>query len=210
MQQERATPTMKDVAREVGVALRTVSKVFNHIPVGESYRLRVLEAAERLGYQVSSYARGMKASRTHTADLVLPGLVTPSFSQLAQEVCFALARWGYRMLLSVTGSDPTSGQACIRMAQQNQVDGVIAITCNPALEVGARVPFVSIDRYFSPLIPCVSSDNFGGGQLAAERLIALSRRGTSPSASTFGSTSPAVCRILTASSAAPTAWPARC
>ena len=40
-----AAPTMKDVAAEAGVALGTVSKVFNHIPVGEAYRLRVEEAA---------------------------------------------------------------------------------------------------------------------------------------------------------------------
>ena len=43
------TPTMKDVAREAGVALGTVSKVFNDIPVGEDYRKRVEEAARRLG-----------------------------------------------------------------------------------------------------------------------------------------------------------------
>ena len=30
------TPTMKDVAKEAGVALGTVSKVFNGLPVGDS------------------------------------------------------------------------------------------------------------------------------------------------------------------------------
>ena len=40
---------MKDVAREAGVALGTVSKVFNNGSVGEDYRKRVLAAAEKLG-----------------------------------------------------------------------------------------------------------------------------------------------------------------
>ena len=39
---------MKDVAKEAGVSLGTVSKVFNNIPVGESYRKKVEEAAEKL------------------------------------------------------------------------------------------------------------------------------------------------------------------
>ena len=41
----RSMPTMKDVAQEAGVALGTVSKVFNGRPVGESYRVRVETAA---------------------------------------------------------------------------------------------------------------------------------------------------------------------
>ena len=41
MKVKSSTPTMKDVAREAGVALGTVSKVFNDLPVGESYRLRI-------------------------------------------------------------------------------------------------------------------------------------------------------------------------
>ena len=49
MKHKENAPTMKDVAREAGVALGTVSKVFNNIPVGEDYRRRVEEAAKRLG-----------------------------------------------------------------------------------------------------------------------------------------------------------------
>ena len=41
MKKENQAPTMKDVAREAGVALGTVSKVVNDLPVGESYRIRV-------------------------------------------------------------------------------------------------------------------------------------------------------------------------
>ena len=45
---KKSLPTMKDVAQEAGVALGTVSKVFNGIPVGDSYRLRVEAAAKNL------------------------------------------------------------------------------------------------------------------------------------------------------------------
>ena len=62
MKKENSAPTMKDVAREAGVALGTVSKVVNGLPVGETYKSRVEEAIRKLNYQVNSYAQGLKAS----------------------------------------------------------------------------------------------------------------------------------------------------
>ena len=71
---KNAMPTMKDVAQEAGVALGTVSKVFNGIPVGESYKIKVEEAAQKLGYQVNQYARGLKTNKTNTVAVILPGV----------------------------------------------------------------------------------------------------------------------------------------
>ena len=165
-------PTMKDVAQEAGVALGTVSKVFNGIPVGDSYRTKVEDAAKKLGYQVNQYARGLRAGSTFTAALILPGVNHPFFASLAQHVCEALAARGYRMLLYVTASNPESEQACVNMVRQNKADGIIGLTYNP-LVVDENLPFVGIDRSFRHDIPCVSSDNYSGGRMAAEKLIEL-------------------------------------
>jgi len=166
---------MKDVAQEAGVALGTVSKVFNGRPVGESYRVKVEKAAQRLGYQVNEYARGLRAGKTYTVALILPGLDHPFFAALAQSVCAALAQRDHRMLIYVTASRPDIEQNCINMVRQNKVDGIIGLTYNP-LELDEDLPFVSIDRCISPTVPCVSSDNFGGGRIAAEKLIELGCR----------------------------------
>lgn len=165
-------PTMKDVAQEAGVALGTVSKVFNGIPVGETYRIKVEEAARKLGYQVNQYARGLRAGSTSTVALILPGVDHPFFASLAQHVCVSLAQRGYRMLLYVTASNPEMEQACVNMVRQNKADGIIGLTYNP-LEVDENLPFVGIDRSFRPDIPCVAADNYGGGRLAAEKLLEL-------------------------------------
>lgn len=173
LKNKNASPTMKDVAQEAGVALGTVSKVFNGIPVGESYRIRVEEAAQRLGYQVNNYARGLRANKTHVVALIIPSTVHPFFGLLADRVSQELIKRDYRMLLATTDFDPETEQRCIQMVRQNKVDGIIALTYDPNLEVDDSLPFVSIDRYFSSSIPCISSDNFGGGQLAAEKLLEL-------------------------------------
>lgn len=79
------------------------------------------------------------------------------------------------MLLYVTASRPDAEQQCVQMVQQNRVDGIIGLTYN-ALEIDENIPFVSIDRFFSPGVPCVTADNYGGGRLAAEKLLELGCR----------------------------------
>lgn len=173
MRTENSAPTMKDVAKEAGVALGTVSKVVNGLPVGDSYRLRVEEAIQKLNYQVNSYAQGLKANRTHTVALLIPNTVTPFFASLTYYINIALLKRKYRMLLCSTDSDSGLEQEYVNMAQQNKVDGIIGLTYNPNLVVDESIPFIAIDRSMGPKIPCVASDNFAGGQLAAEKLADL-------------------------------------
>lgn len=170
MRKENSTPTMKDVAKEAGVALGTVSKVVNGLPVGDSYKTRVENAIKKLNYQVNSYAQGLKANKTHTVALLIPNTQEPFYASLVYHINLALLKRKYRMLLCSTDYDSGQEQEYIAMAQQNKVDGIIGLTYNPDLIIEESTPFIAIDRSMGPKIPCVTSDNFAGGQLAAEKL----------------------------------------
>ncbi len=176
MKKKNPVPTMKDVALLAGVSLGTVSNVVRGLPVGEQYKLKVEEAIRSLNYQVNSYAQGMKSDRTNTVALLMPDLISPYFASLVDEINHALARRSYRMMLYCTNYDPAQEQAYLDLARQNKVDGIIGLTYNPDLKPGEGLRYVSIDRCISPSIPCVSSDNFLGGRMAAERLAALGCR----------------------------------
>lgn len=170
MKKEPQSPTMKDVAKEAGVALGTVSKVVNGLPVGDSYKIKVEAAIKKLNYQVNTYAQGMKSGKTYTVALLIPNTQTPFFASLAHYISVALSKRKYRMLLCSTDFDSSLEQEYINMAQLNKVDGIIGLTYNPNLVVEEGTPFVAIDRPMGPRFPCVASDNFAGGQLAAEKL----------------------------------------
>ena len=176
MKNKNTTPTMKDVAKEAGVSLGTVSRVFNNLPVGESYRKKVEAAAEKLHYQINNYARGLKTNETLSIALLIPSLRHPFFSALTDEITACLMRRGYRNILMITNYDTDAEQKCLTLVRQNKVDGIIGLTYNPDLEVDASIPFVTIDRHLNASVPCVSSDNFRGGQLAAEKLLELGCR----------------------------------
>lgn len=167
----KKAPTMKDVATEAGVALGTVSKVFNGIPVGEEYKKKVEEAADKLGYKVNNYARSLKTNKSNTIAVILPIISHPFFAALAEHLNRELKKRSHHMLLFTTEFNAEAEQACFQLAQQNKVDGIICLSYNPNLDIDPSIPFVSIDRYYNATVPCVASDNFGGGYLAAQKLV---------------------------------------
>lgn len=172
MRSKQAT-TMSDVAREAGVALGTVSKVLNGRPVGEEYRLKVEAAVKKLDYQINPSAKALKSNRSGFIALIIPDTTTPFFALLTQYINLSLEKRGYKMMLCFTGRDSVREQEFIRMVHRHQADGIIALTYTPDLQIPAGIPFVTIDRFFSVDVPCIASDNFGGGRLAAQKLAEL-------------------------------------
>ena len=133
-----------------------------------------MEAAIRkLNYQVNTYARGLKTNKTNCLALIIPNAQNPYFASLVNAVTQAAGERKYRLLLCCSEYDYAREQDLIDMAHRNQVDGIIGLTYNPNLVVPEGLPFIAIDRYLGPEIPCISSDNFGGGRMAAEKLMAL-------------------------------------
>ena len=64
--------TIKDVARETGLSIATISKYLNGGNVLEENGARIACAVEKLGYKVNTIARGLKTSKTLTAGVLIP------------------------------------------------------------------------------------------------------------------------------------------
>jgi LacI family transcriptional regulator len=133
-------------------------------------------AIERLGYRVNSYARGLKTNRTNCVALLMPSLYHPFFAILTDELTACLMRHGYRSMLMITNYDPEAEKKCLILGHENKVDGVIALTYSPDLKSDDSTPMVTIDRHCGDSIPCVSSDNLHGGEMAVEKLAELGCR----------------------------------
>ena len=170
---KKNAPTIKDVAREAGVAVGTVSKVINGRNVREPYRQKVEDAIRKLNYEVNTYARGLKIQKSHLIALIIPNTINPFFAAFTDYVEAALYEKGYKTLLCCADGDPDKEVSYLTMATQNKVDGIIALTYS---DIGSHIaddlPIVVFDRFFdSHVIPRVASDNFSGGCLAVEKLL---------------------------------------
>lgn len=166
-------PTMKDVAKEAGVALGTVSKVINGIPVSEKNRLKVERAIRELNYEVNTYARGLKTRKSNLVALILPNTTNPFFAAFADHVEAFLYQKGLRLLLCCADGIPQKEIDYLNMAANNKVDGIISMTYSDIGKyIPPSLPMVVFDRFFeNRVIPRVASDNFSGGCLAVEKLL---------------------------------------
>ena len=75
--------TIKDVARESGVNISTVSRALNNTyGVNEKTREHVMEVARRIDYRPNHVARGLVTGRLPTIGLVVSDIRNPFFRRL--------------------------------------------------------------------------------------------------------------------------------
>jgi LacI family transcriptional regulator len=182
-------PGIKDVAKEAGVGLGTVSRVLNNSgSVKQSTRKKVEAAIEKLNYKPNEVARSFKRNQTHSVALILPTLWHPFYSKLAHDVEQELYWQGYKMIVCNAQNNVEKEKKYISMLENNKIDGIIAITYSKEIDqyITSSMPIISIDRHFTEEVTYVSSDHEKGGRLAFQ---AIYDRG-SRNPAFFGSKSP--------------------
>jgi LacI family transcriptional regulator len=99
-----APPTLYDLAREAGVSLATASRVVNgsERKVAEAYRVRVLEAAGRIGYRANLSAQAVARGTSKLAALLVSDIVDPFFAAVTAGVSRAAEAEGLLVTMSVT------------------------------------------------------------------------------------------------------------
>ncbi|UJF33897.1 LacI family DNA-binding transcriptional regulator [Paenibacillus hexagrammi] len=166
--------TIKDVAEKAGVTVTTVSRVLNNRGyISDATRNKVRLAMEELQYQPNEIARSLMRKRSMMLGLIVPTIAHPFFGQWAYSLETHASARGYKILLCNSRLDEAKEKDYIDMLKSNRVDGIImgshTIDVREYIHLGK--PIVTFDRRIEA-IPCVSSDNYQGGVLAAEHLAA--------------------------------------
>lgn len=172
--------SIKDVAKMAGVSTSTVSRVLNSkIGFSEDTEIKVQKAIQQLNYQPNNIARNLKSQTSNLIAFSVPTLWHPYISELLYKIESELNHHSFRTVVSSNSNDPKQEKEFLKMARENKVAGIIAISYNeiePYLET--NIPFISIDRYFDTEkfknVAVVTSDNYQGGKIALRELI---RRG---------------------------------
>jgi LacI family transcriptional regulator len=178
-------PTMIDVAREVGVTAKTVSRVVNDDgPVAPETRERVLAAMRRLGYQPNVLARNIRVGTPDsTIGLVIPDMGNPFFGTVAQGIEKAVRPRGLTLLVGSSDETAELEQTLISTFLARRVSALIVVPSaggdhrNLRAERAARLPVVFLDRPATGLTAdCVVSSNRGGAREGVAHLIAHGHR----------------------------------
>ncbi|WP_413725297.1 LacI family DNA-binding transcriptional regulator [Sodalis sp. RH16] len=155
--QNKLTPhngkvSIHDVAREAGVALSTVSNALSGKDyVRETTRLKVREAAEKLGYRVSVVARSLRMKRTFTLGVLLADVANPSSPDFLRGIEDIADQEQCVLLVCNTDGQLEKQLTQMRVLLDRRVDGLVLLSqhCQqPAvralLEDGT--PFVMLQR----------------------------------------------------------------
>ncbi len=126
-------PTMIDVAREAGVALKTVSRVVNDEPgVRPATAARVKRTIARLRYRRNDLARRLRShAPTATIGVVLDDLAEPRSAAILGGVEDVVRGLGWLVLAAGCGRDPDREQRLVAAMVERQVDALLVV---PAAE----------------------------------------------------------------------------
>ena len=175
--------TIREVAREAGVSVATVSRVLNGSgPVSETTRARIRRVASDLRYVPNGAARSLITNRTQTLGVILPDLYGEFFSEVIRGVDGAARLHQYHLLVSSSHSDRDELQAALQ-SMHGRVDGLLVMSPHVDARVlqqvlPARVPAILLGsaQGVVPVHGHVTMDNRGGARLVTRHLIAQGHR----------------------------------
>jgi LacI family transcriptional regulator len=174
--------TIRDVAREAGVSVATVSRVLNESgPVSGAARARILEITSRLRFAPNEAARTLISSRTSAFGVILPDLHGEFFSEVIRGLDQAAKASGYHLLVSGSHNDCAETEAALR-AMRGRVDGLVVMapdvnTAGVMASLPDGVPIVLLNCPASDgRAASIEIDNYGGAYAMVRHLVGIRRR----------------------------------
>lgn len=173
--------TIKDVARESGVSISTVSNVINNVDnVSEDTRKKVFETIEKLNYAPNANARFLRMPKKNILGLFLSSIQGDFYKTLVQALHFQCKTAGY--MLNIYISNENTSEEIYDMVISSGVAGAIIMNDNlddTYMERLKRMhmPIVFVDRETNDInISSVTIDNYSGVELAMEYLVMQGHR----------------------------------
>ena len=159
---------IKDVAKEAGVSVTTVSRVMNNRGyISEKTRKKVYDAIDKINYHPNELAKNLQQQKTNLIGLILPDISVNFYAEEAKYIEEELYNRGYKLMLCNAYNSSKRENEYINMLQRNKVDGIIIGSHTLEIEdyLKINLPIIALDRYLGENIPVK------GGRLAAKHLI---------------------------------------
>lgn len=174
--------TVKDIARELGVSVATVSRALSPDKViAPNTRARVLEKARDMGYAPNLFARGLSSQRSRIAALFASNITNPFYPEVVVKLTRRLQDVGLHTMLFA--SEGAAGvDAALPLLRQYNPDIAIVLAATMTSEalnqcLEGQTPVILFNRYVEGArASAVCCDNYEGGRLVATRLAEAGHR----------------------------------
>lgn len=183
MKNKFKSPSIKDIAKEAGVVISTVSNVINKTRfVKPETRNKVLKAIKKLNYRPNIIARGLRTKSTRAIGVIVPDISSPFFSQVIRGMEEVARNRGYTLILGCTFYDVEEEERQMNVLIDQFIDGLIFFcgfnNYDHIKKINERkVPVVVIDREVNdPKIPSVLINNALAMEMAVDYLCSFGHK----------------------------------
>ncbi len=183
--------SIKDVAKQAGVSIATVSRVINGTKrVSDDIRVRVEDAIHDLDYRSNEIARTLKMTSTRRIAVIITSLSRSFFSRVIEGIQFEAEQHSYSVVFAETHDNIDKEIELVELFAGQWVDGIILASSisNDAEhekyinrlaslnKQGTRIPVVTLEFPLnSDQIDAVCIDHQKAAQDAVRYLIGLGK-----------------------------------
>ena len=179
MNNQRRT-SLKDLARELGVSIATVSRALHGSPeIGAEMRRKAKALAEKMNYRPNPFAQSLRKEGPRVIGVVVPNLVTHYYAAVLDGIEVEAARAGYS-IISVNSHESTLLEAkALDNFNSLHVEGIIACLAQDTTDYThfeqirhMGIPMVLFGRTcLKDLISSVTANGDEAAQQATQHLI---------------------------------------
>lgn len=172
--------TIKDIARECGCGLGTVSRALNNMPgVKEETRQRILAVVEKHGFVLNSHAKQLKAQDSRTIAIIIKGATSVLLTSMLCAIQKRLENLPYVASVIVIDETENEAQVAYKVYYEQKPIGFIFLGGNPDLHKEdfqkIQIPCVLISSEAENIennsLSSVSTDNIKASEFSANYLI---------------------------------------
>lgn len=164
--------TIIDVARAAGVAVGTVSRYINGMPIRGGNRERIAQVIDELGYRRNSAAASIKTNTTHIVGMLVPA-VGEFHAALLDQLTRRMRQTGRAVICYCHDTEPSSFIEGLEFFAGHRVDAVVMDgneelrqRLAPYIEEGMQIVLYDND------LPNLAADRvFVENRLASKRLV---------------------------------------
>ena len=148
--------TLKDLARETGLGLATLSKYYNGGTVREKNRLLIEAAVKKLRSVPNEVARSLKTQQTRVIGVVIPELSNAFITSIISAMEDILRKKDYAVIVCDCRSNPKREKEAVEFLLHRRVDGLINMATDSTgshlkAALNAGIPVLLIDRLIESL-----------------------------------------------------------
>jgi LacI family transcriptional regulator len=122
----KSKATLKQIAKELGVSVSTVSKALNDSPeISASTKLRVQEYAKLKNYKPNVIGLSLKSRKTKTIGVIIPNILNSFFAKVFSGIEKVADEKGYKVITCISNESLEKEINTFEMLSNGTIDGFI-------------------------------------------------------------------------------------